>query len=655
MRQLLDSELPHTQIIRLTLLLGAAALPHFNNLATSVMVFFFVMLGIRLWLSYNELGMPRRWLKVLLTLIGFALVFINYRSIAGHIAGGALLTLMLGLKTMELQSRRDLYLTLFLCYFLIITQFLFSQGILLTLYLVAVVWGLTALMVSVNHLHTDSRMAGPLKTSGIMLLQALPTMVILFIIFPRLDGPLWSMRIGNTAQTGLSNQLSPGSFDRLIQSPEIAFRVMFDGPIPPPEQRYWRGPVMWHTDGRKWEVVRNSWHMPPRVIPQSPGVSYKIILEPSTSRRMPVLDLPAGPPPDAMLTHDFQAISHTRIHSRRRYDMVSHTEYRTENLSARAWEQGIQLPDNITPRMRQLVQQWQRNGDEARDVVNQALDFFRNEEFYYTLEPPLLQQNPTDQFLFESRRGFCEHYASSFATLMRIAEIPTRIVAGYQGGEFNELGNYLIVRQSDAHAWTEVWLDDRGWTRVDPTGAVAPERIQQGIDFDNLSFGEEISFRDGSSDSLDFIHRFNLLTDAISARWEVWIISYNNSSQSLLLANLGLDFIKQRGLILLSVLLPLALLVLLAWGVARRNQLPKDPVLRLYHRFCSLPQLRDLPRSPDEGPRDYARRLALHHPTAAKDAEEIANQYIDLRYGGREPTPERMHRLKSAIKDFRLK
>ncbi len=651
MRQLLDSDLPQSQISRLTLLLGAAALPHFNNLAMAVMIAFFIMLAIRLWLSQKGLGMPRRWLKVLLALAGFAVVYLNYGSIAGHIAGGALLTLMLGLKTMELQTRRDLYLTLFLTYFLIITQFLFSQTILLTLYLLAVVWGLTALLVSVNQVQrTTDRDA--LRVSGAMLLQSIPIMAILFVVFPRLDGPLWSMRLDSTAQSGLSDQLSPGSFDRLVQSREIAFRAMFDGPPPPPEQRYWRGPVMWQSDGRTWSGVQNDWRGPPDVIPESEPVSYQIILEPTRSRRLLALDLPAGPIPDATLTHDFQLISHHQIHSRKRYEMVSHTTYRMEDLTARGWELGLQLPENVTPRMRELVAEWQHGASDPRQVIERALGYFREQPFYYTLEPPLLRQNPTDQFLFETRRGFCEHYAAAFATLMRIADIPTRIVAGYQGGEFNTLGDYLIVRQSDAHAWTEVWLDDQGWTRIDPTAAVAPSRIQRSIDYDLLNPGEEIAFREGGAGTLDFMHRVNLLADAINARWELWIISYNNSSQTLLLYNLGLDFIKHSGLMMLSAILPLALLALLAWHMARRNRTAVDPERRLYDRFCALSQLRELPRAPGEGPRDYAQRIANHYPDKAQSAKRIADQYIALRYGGRETTQQHLDELKQSIREF---
>ena len=648
MRELHEGTIPRRHILILSLLLIAAALPHTLNLAPSVMTFFFAMMAARLVIYQRRWRTPGRLLKVALTLIGLFMVLLHYRSIAGYEAGTALLTVMLGLKMLEVHARRDLYLTIFLTWFLIITLFLFDQGILLTLYLLLVVWGLVALLIAMNRVITDERAPLPLREAGGMLLQAVPLMVVMFLLFPRF-GPLWSMPFDTSiARSGLSNSLSPGSFEKLVQSHQTAFRVHFEEEnIPPPQERYWRGPVMWWSDGREWRVTTIRADENARFTPLGDPIHYSVTLEPSPTRWLLALDLPTGAVPGAFYTKDFQVVSRSDIDATRRYRLTSYPDYRMEEITPEEWQMGLQLPNNITPRMRELVAEWQPASRSPEQVVEQALNHFRDNPFYYTLEPPGLGRNPVDEFLFESRRGFCEHYAAAFVTLMRLAGIPSRIVTGYQGGELNPVGNYLIVRHSDAHAWSELWLEGRGWVRVDPTAAVAPERILSSIDPTSLLSGREINYRQAGMGI-----RLELLIDSINARWNRWILSYDNSSQSWLLMQLGIEYLETKWKFLLIIAFSLFLLSLGTWWINARNRPSSDPLRRLYDRFCSAPLLHNYPRQPQEGPHDYAQRTAAQLPAHAAQILAISQLYITLRYGRSGSDPQQMERLKERINAF---
>lgn len=356
------------------------------------------------------------------------------------------------------------------------------------------------------------------------------------------------------------------------------------------------------------------------------------------------------------LLPDFQIIGSQPSGKRYRYEISSRLNYNTGALTEEERQRGLQLPDNITARMRQLVQTWRSASNSNRTLVNQALNYFRREPFYYTLYPPLLDDNPADQFLFETRRGFCEHYATSFVTMMRVAGVPARIVTGYQGGEINPMGGHLIVRQSDAHAWAEVWLENLGWVRTDPTAAVAPERIERPFEFDfdeGLAPGIPINF--GSVES-DFLKRFakqvRFGVDAMNASWHRWVLGYSMEQQGRLMDLLGLNFLKGAklaiGMIAATGLLIL-LISLLLWLRAREKL---APVQAGYLRFCRRMERSGIPRLAHEGPRDYFQRIGAKRADLKIPVGKIIALYIGLHYGrlDGEKSRQRFHQL---IRAFR--
>ncbi len=626
-------------LYHLTLVTALVVAPHFQRLDLRITLAFLAVLFLRWMTLYFAQWKTGRLLLFAVTIISAVLIFTVYPLLMGLEAKIALLSLMLGLKLMECRRRRDLMVVLLLGYFTLITHFLFDQEILLVGYVFIMVIALTGLMIEASRsTHTTGFRLNSLRYAASLVVQSLPIMLVLFFLFPRISGPLWNLGVDNsTGQTGLSDNITPGSISNLIRSRAVAFRVDFDQDAPPPRQRYWRGPVLWHTDGNRW--TRTTALQAKQITYQSlsPPVSYQVTLEPSPNNWLYALDLPEILPPEATLLPDFQITAKDIRNRRHRYSMTSRLEYHTGPLSRRERQLGLQVPDNITPRMRDLVSQWRSESTTDRELVNHALRFFRTELFYYTLTPPLMGENPSDQFLFESRRGFCEHYATSFTSLMRVAGIPSRVVTGYQGGELNPLGNYLIVRQSDAHAWSEVWLEESGWTRVDPTAAVAPERIEQSFDFDleeNNILGIPVNFSTADSSLLkQFAKQFRLGIDAANASWHRWVLGYSKEQQQKLLQHLGLGALSALKLALAMILATAVLIPILLFLLRLGSQIKPDPVVRDYQRFCKRLDHKGINRFPYEGPLDFARRVVRKRPDLKQPVNAITQHYIKLRYG----------------------
>ncbi|MBA3902575.1 MAG: DUF3488 domain-containing protein [Rhodocyclaceae bacterium] len=589
------------------------------------------MLAWRGLIWWRRRQLPPRWLLALLVLAGSVAVLATYRHFFGKDPGVALLILFLALKLMESRGVRDALAALFLCYFLLLTHFLYTQSIEVAGVTIAALVVITATLAGLAHAGRPA--SANLRLSSLMLVQALPFMLVLFLLFPRVQGPLWGLPMdAYSGLTGLSDTMSPGSISELSLSGAIAFRVKFEGKPPPHNMLYWRGPVLRHFDGRNWRPGRQTVSTELPYAAKGPDIAYAVTLEPHNKAWLFALEMPALLPPDAVISSDYQLLSRTLVRARLRYELRSHpglvpgTEESTETLKA-----SLQLPAGINPRARALAAEWRRQLGDDEAVIRQMLGHFRREFFVYTLTPPPLGKNGIDEFLFETRRGFCEHYAAAFVFMMRAAGIPARVVTGYQGGEQNPVDGYFIVRQSDAHAWAEVWLANKGWVRIDPTAAIAPSRIEAGLAA-AVPEGEPVPFLVRSD--LSWLRELRFRWEAMNNSWNQWVLGYNPQRQRELLSRLGMREPDWQSMTAaLAVLSGLLMLALTAWALRRRIRL--DPALRAWNRLsCKMAGI-GLARYAWEGPADYARRVAEARPELAMEMERVAALYISLRYDRR--------------------
>jgi transglutaminase-like putative cysteine protease len=458
-------------------------------------------------------------------------------------------------------------------------------------------------------------------------------MLVLFLFFPRVTGPLWGLpQDAYAGATGLSDTMTPGSVSSLILSDAVAFRVKFDGSVPPPKQLYWRGPVMWDFDGRTWSAPR-ALYGTPEFTAQGPPISYEVTLEPHNKRWLFALDIPGKVPVHAFASADFQLYAVQPVTNRIRYEMTSFLDYRYGlPEDAIAIQRALALPERTNPRTVALARALRAQYPDDRALIQAVLARFRNEKFFYTLTPPLLSpDDPVDQFLFETRSGFCEHYSSAFAVLMRAAGIPARVVTGYQGGEENVLGNYLIVRQAEAHAWTEIWLRTEGWTRVDPTAAVSPLRVESGISAAVPRSDPLPLFVRGDFQAL---RQLQFTWDLVANTWNQWVLGYTPERQRLLLSRVGFDDATWYTLTVVMLCATVVIVIVLSVVMLRQiRSRVRDPVRIAYGRFCDKMQRAGLPRGPAEGPLDYSRRVAGARPDLEHSVAAITGLYVDLRYG----------------------
>jgi transglutaminase-like putative cysteine protease len=592
------------------------------------------------------------------TLAGATGIFLQYGSFMGRNAGVALLVVMVTLKLLELRRLRDVLLVIFLSDVLIITNFLFTQGLLVALYMMLSTVVSTASLAVATQAGAVRPLTRELRLAATLMLQAMPVMLVLFVFFPRINGPIWGLPDdAYTGVTGMSDSMSPGSISHLVQSEAPVFRVSFTGAAPSPRQRYWRGPVLWQTDGRTWSVGHTAALLPPATeIPlQTAGqaVHQSIMLEAQRTRWLVGLDVPAEVSVPAMQTAGLGWLSKTTLRERTRYEVTSYPRLRSAELDPRLRKAALQLPDTISRRIQALARGWRGSSSTDSEVVQSALEYFHREPFVYTLTPPVSGHDPLDEFLFSTRRGFCEHYASAFVVLMRSAGIPARVITGYQGGEYNPVGGYWLIRQSDAHAWAETWLSGKGWWRVDPTAAVAPERIEHGIDPAIQLAGAPVRFETDEEGLLSRgWRRLRYSLDVMSSHWDQWVLSYGPELQREVLRALGFSQPSWREMSLTLTLLVSALLIGIAGWMLTKRPLPSDPVLRAYRIFSARVARLGIARRPAEGPRDFSRRIIAARPDLASQVNPITESFILLRYGCPVAPAGRIDRLQRLVRRF---
>jgi len=625
--------------------------PMFLHLTPWVPLFALLLGAWRYSLGLRQQPLPRGRILLPMTLIGAGAIVASYGGSFGRDASVALLTLMLSMKLLESSNRRDAMLLISLSWFLSITAFLFTQSLLMGVYLALPVFALTITLIGISHPGRPLPFRVQWRLAAGMLGQAIPVMLVLFLLFPRLSGPLWrTPSDAASAMSGLSESMAPGSISELILSDEPVLRAEFAGPLPAPNQRYWRGPIFWHFDGRTWRPGTQSYSLAQETLEATGDtIDYTVTLEPHNRNWLFALDLPASVPPDGVLRHDYQLISRQPINSRVRYQARSFLTYRLQpQLDATARQHALQLPKTGNPRAIALGQEWSDSGLDSEGILRKALAMYREQPFVYTLAPPQLGRDGMDDFLFSTRRGFCEHYAGSFVFLMRAAGVPARVVTGYQGGVVNPLGNYMIVRQSDAHAWAEVWLEDSGWVRIDPTAAVSPQRIESGLS--GLPAGEPVPLLARSGDS--WLNRIYLGWDAVNNSWNQWVLGYNQQRQMELLARFFGKNISMHGLALGMIGAVGLIMLAISWSLLRGTGPKPDELQKAYRKFLRKLARAGIVHQSYEGPLEFGQRAASALPERAQAILGITTRYADLRYGQARDS-DNIKNLEKEIREFK--
>ena len=609
----------------------ATAGPHVDHLPLWLSLLVAALFVWRTWLWHSRSKLPGRWPLALLVAGSVAGIGWQFHTLFGRDAGVALLVLFMALKPMEMRSRRDASVVVMLGFFLLLTHYFYSQSIPTGIWLLSTT---TLLIATLIRLHGGAQPIPVIaRYAGLLLLQALPFMLILYLLFPRVAGPLWGLpQDAHSGLSGLSDKMAPGSISNLIQSGAVAFRTKFSGDLPERADLYWRGPVFNDYDGRTWRasVLPASPPSKPAIEPTGKTYTYVSTLEAHNQRWLLPLDLPTTLPVDSEMAPTLETLAREPVRIRERFAFTSALDFHVNRIESPALlRQALRLPATVNPRTRALATEWQAKRLSPEQISEAALTMFRTQPFFYTLRPPLLGQNAVDEFLFSTRSGFCEHYASAFVFLMRAAGVPARVVAGYQGGELNPVDGFLVVRQSDAHAWAEIWLAGQGWTRVDPTAAVAPSRVEQGIGA-ALAAGEPLPIL--ARLDVDWLLRMRNRWEAANNTWNQWVLGYNPQRQREVLSRLGFREPDWRSMsAALAVLCGVALLIVTLWSLYQRKTL--DPAQRAWQRYCRRLRTWGIRRDEWEGPLAFASRVAREQPALGALTEEAARYYAALRYG----------------------
>lgn len=634
-----------------------SVLPHLAHIPVWAGITFAVFFGWRFALVLSGRWLPRASVRWVATLGCCAAVYAQYGTLFGREPGVVLLILFLGVKLMEMQARRDLFVVIFLCFFLLLTAFLHSQSIATAAVVIVAFYGLLAAMLTMQYRKGEAPIGARLRTSASMIAQAAPLALVAFLLFPRAGTPLWGAATDpGHATTGLSDSLSIGNIAHLAESDAIAFRVRFEGEAPPPALLYWRGPAFGAFDGTSWRPLEAPRRLrAPRVEyarDDSTRFAYSVTLERTGRNWLFALEMPlevdAGRYRAMLQAPDLQLVTSTAVHERLRYRVVSQTAFRIgADESAERLAPWLALPDGYAPRTRRIAARWRQTNADAPALVARALGWFREQPFRYTLEPPPLGADSVDEFLFDTRAGFCEHYAAAFVVLMRAMSIPARIVTGYQGGERNPVDGFWLVRQADAHAWAEVWLAGRGWVRVDPTAAVDPARIEH---------GRRASVRAGDASSaeaaFEWLYRLRYRFGAIGNAWNQWVLHYDRSRQQSLLARIGFDAGERMRLAALFAVV-LGAMIVGAALLTLRPRTVRTPLERCWDEFCARLSAVGLARGLHETPSRYLARIerALDDESTGR-ARRIVATYEHLRYAVVEPDREAVRNLRLAVQAF---
>jgi len=648
----LSYQIPRPALIWTLVAVVLVLLPQSIRMPIWISVVALLCIFWRVLIHNGKLDYPSRIVRVAVVLFTLIVSFSQIRNIGiGLDSAASLLALGFVFKLIEMRQKRDIYVVISLCFVMSMVAFLYSQSVLTTLYIALVIAVTLGSMIALNRSTAAADNRGTARLALKIAAQALPLTIVLFIVFPRI-APLWAvpMQTGVNS-TGVTDEMSPGDISQLARSAELAFRVQFDDGVvvPAHEQLYWRGLVLDNFDGVTWRRTRNSSAYSvaasladfrisyvDRIRISGEPINYTVILEPTQQPWLFGLHLAEDVNDEFFSGRNFELFNNGRIAQRLSYDLRSYMQNQTDVLllgSSR--NRNLELPDGGNERSLEFARELRASVSTDREYANSVLAHFRQNQYFYTLNAPLLGENRIDEFLFDTMAGFCEHYASSFTYLMRSAGIPARVVVGYQGAETNPYENYLMVYQYNAHAWSEVWFEGEGWVRFDPTGAVSPTRIEQGVQEalrDDPAFMEDDLFSAARFGGIGWLNAMRLRLDAIEYEWNQLVVNYDEDVQFELFERLFGEVTEQKVIILMAIL---AFIVIVAVGFTVINiepRIQRTPINRFYLRVCKELAKVNLVRRKGEGPIAFRGRVCAERPELAEAMTELTDMYVKLNY-----------------------
>ena len=647
--------------------------PHLLRLPLGVSGLIAASIVWRVLIFRGRLAFPGIAVRILIVFFSLPLTVLSYRGEGGGLdVAVCLLILGTSFKLLEMRRRRDMIIVLCLCYVLTMIGFIYSQTIPAALLALVNIVAITSALITLYRDNAHSSVENNTRLALRMVAQSIPLAIALFVLVPRV-APLWSMPIPvSSSTTGVTDEMSPGDISRLSRSAELAFRVSFDTQTPAHEKLYWRGLVLDFFDGRTWRrggsalrsfEILERLRTPLRGEGLGEEIGYDLILEPTQQSWIYALQLAQTNAADIVQDRYYTLYTEKPVTQRYRYQVRSALEYRTDlDLSGSLRARALQLPgEDSNQQAHELAARLRSASANDEDYVFQVLRYFRERPFYYTLTPPPLGEASIDEFLFNSRQGFCEHYAGSFVYLMRAANIPARVVVGYQGGEINPFEGYTMVYQYNAHAWAEVWLEGQGWVRFDPTAAVAPERIRlgaQAVLANEPGFLEDSRFSMMRFRDTQWLNALRLRLDAVDYAWNRWVISYDEERQVDLLDSLLGKQLRERLFLVLGAVLALFFLIAAFFLLRGADAQARDPATRLYLRLLAELADRGIKRRRGEGPHDFCERFACQQPELAGDMGRVTELYVQCSYGHEGNSADReqlLQELMARIRTLRLR
>ncbi len=633
--------------------------PLFQQVNIWVTITSLVAIAWRLGHQYKDWSLPGKWSRLFIGMLAAAAVIFEHKALFTKDAGLSLFVVMSSLRMLELNRLRDGMNSIFLAFFLLSINFLYSQSILMAGYaLFAIFW----LLLCLNGLQSLQGFKSFKKPSSVAInifLITLPLTIILFLFFPRLSHPLWMMPSSSNSSSGVSDSMTPGDISALTLGEEIAFRVKFLNNVPPPSNLYWRGLVLSEFDGLTWS--RGAPQGEGSTITLGEAIEYTVFLEPHERNWLFFLDIPVKnkdtPHINKKTNEQFTNEIPDKLFERLQYKGVSYPEHISVlELSEESRENYLQLPSSGNQLTRDWAAELRSQVANDESFINRVLQHIYQQPFRYTLTPDILAVEGIDDFWFNTQNGFCEHYASNLTFIARAAGIPARIVIGYQGGEKNPYSGNWVVRQANAHAWTEIWLQGQGWKRIDPTAAIHPSRVEQDaargyrqrdLFFDASDFGEWFVDK-------GWLHDFRQMWEAVNNSWQKWVIEFNQESQSDLMEWAGLgeySWSRMFRIILFATGISLLLWFLNTFGGREKF----EPSVELYMRLCRRLAKFNFPRELNEGPKDYLQRIKTNHPGWISKAEPVIENYIDFRYREIDIDKNRLKTLSKCISKIKNK